>query len=267
MKGLSQMVEINKEKCTGCGSCVSDCVAGNLSLQDGIALCDGPCILCGHCVAICPKNAVTIPEYDMADVKSYDIEIYGINAYELLNSIKYRRSIRQYADKTVEREKLELIVQAGRYTATGVNRQACRFVVVQDNLAKLKDMIWSGVEHEPEQTDEMTAQMYAALKNFAGMRAQGTDYLFRDAPAVIYVAAESAVDAALAAQNMEMAAVAQGLGMLYNGFLTFATNMNPTAREWLDISDKPVQVCMLAGYPRVTYERTAPRKPADVRWL
>ena len=261
------MIEINREKCTGCGSCVSDCVSGKLSLQDGIAVCDGPCILCGHCVAICPANAVAIPEYDMADVESYDIEAYGINAYELLNSIKYRRSIRQYADKAIEREKLELIVQAGRYTATGSNRQACRFIVVEDGLSKLKEMIWNGVETAAEQPGETSAQMVFALKNFVGMRAQGTDYLFRDAPAVIYVAAESAVDAALAAQNMELAAVAQGLGMLYNGFLVFATNMNPAAREWLDISDIPVQVCMLAGYPSVTYKRTAPRKPADVRWL
>jgi hypothetical protein len=142
-----------------------------------------------------------------------------------------------------------------------------RFVVVQYELSKLKDMIWNGVETSAEQPGELSAQMVPALKNFAGMRAQGTDYLFRDAPAVIYVAAESAVDAALAAQNMEMAAVAQGLGMLYNGFLVFATNMNSVAREWLDIAEMPVQVCMLAGYPRVTYERTAPRKPADVRWL
>ena len=260
------MVEINKEKCTGCGSCVSDCVAGNLSLQDGKAVCGGPCILCGHCVAICPSNAVAIPEYDMADVESYDIEAYGINAHELLNSIKYRRSIRQYADKAIEREKLELIAQAGRYSATGANRQACRFVVVQDNLSKLKEMIWIGVETAAEQSGELSVQMVPALKNFAGMRAQGTDYLFRDAPAVIYVAAESAVDAALAAQNMEMAAVAQGLGMLYDGFLVFATNINSAAREWLDIAKLPVQVCMLAGYPRVTYKRTAPRKPADVRW-
>jgi nitroreductase len=42
----------------------------------------------------------------------------------------------------------------------------------------------------------------------------GMDYLFRNAPAVLYVAADSAVDAALAAQNMEMAAVAQGAGPL-----------------------------------------------------
>ncbi len=73
--------------------------------------------------------------------------------------------------------------------------------------------------------------------------------------------------AALAAQNMEMAAIAQGLGVLYNGFLVYATGMNPDARAWLDIGDKPVQVCMLAGTPRVAYKRTAPRKAADVRWL
>jgi hypothetical protein len=65
---------------------------------------------------------------------------------------------------------------------------------------------------------------------------------------------------------MELAAVSQGLGVMYNGFLAFATNMNPAVRTWLDIQDKSVQVCMLAGYPRVSYARTAPRRIADVRW-
>ncbi len=260
------MVAIEQAKCTGCGACTGDCVAGNLKLTEGKAVCGGPCILCGHCVAICPAGAVTIPEYDMPDVETIDGGGFWLNAGTLLHTVKARRSIRQYAGKPVEREKLERIVQAGRYTATGANRQACRFVVVQNGLPMLKKMIWNGVEAAKEQPGPPPAQMLDALHGFAQMRAQGTDYLFRDAPAVLFVATESAVDAALAAQNMELMAVSQELGILYNGFLVYAANMLPDVREWLDVQDKPVQVCMLAGYPRVTYRRTAPRRTADARW-
>ncbi len=260
------MVSIDQTKCIGCGACAKDCVAGNINMQEGKAQPNGPCMLCGHCVAICPSEAVSIPEYDMTEVVTLGGDRSALDIGGFLSAVKSRRSIRDYEAKNAEREKLEAIVQAGRYSATGANRQACRFVVVQDALQTLKDMIWNGVS-EVEQPAPPPVQMLDALKGFAAMRAGGgIDYLFRNAPAVLYIAADSAVDAALAAQNMEMAAVAQGLGVLYNGFLVYATNMNPSARERLDIQDRPVQVCMLAGYPRVAYRRTAPRRAADVRW-
>jgi nitroreductase/NAD-dependent dihydropyrimidine dehydrogenase PreA subunit len=260
------MINIEQAKCIGCGQCVSDCVAGNIALSDGKAVCGGPCIFCGHCVAICPEGAVSIPEYDMADVEAFDAERFGLDIRKLLYTIKARRSIRHYTARPVESDKLNKILQAGRYTATGANRQGCRFVVVQDGLAAYKDLIWSGIEAAIANPGELPAELLDSLRRFADMRKQGTDYLFRNAPALIYIAADSAVDAGLAAQNMELAAVAQGLGMLYNGFLVYAASLNPAALEWLDVTDKPVQVCMLVGYPDVTYERTAPRREADVRW-
>ena len=45
------------------------------------------------------------------------------------------------------------------------------------------------------------------------------DYLFRNAPAVLYIVSDSPLDAGLAAQNMETMAVSLGLGVLYNGYL------------------------------------------------
>ena len=65
---------------------------------------------------------------------------------------------------------------------------------------------------------------------------------------------------------MELSAISQGLGFLYNGYLTRATNLNIEARNWLDLKDKPIAICMLAGYPNRHYQRTAPRRLADVRW-
>ena len=42
------MVEINRNACTGCGQCMSDCIANNLFLREGKAEVSGNCILCGH---------------------------------------------------------------------------------------------------------------------------------------------------------------------------------------------------------------------------
>ena len=69
------MIKINKDACIGCGRCIRDCIAWNISLLDGKASPKKDCFLCGHCVAICPADAVSIPEYDMADVEDYDKEV------------------------------------------------------------------------------------------------------------------------------------------------------------------------------------------------
>lgn len=51
------MIRINKDLCTGCGACVSDCISGVLSIIQGKAhVCD-ECLQCGHCIAICPQAA------------------------------------------------------------------------------------------------------------------------------------------------------------------------------------------------------------------
>ena len=92
------------------------------------------------------------------------------------------------------------------------------------------------------------------------------DYLFRNAPVVAYITSVWPLDAGLAAQNMELMAVSLGLGVLYNGYLARITNANENLKNWLGIKGKTIKACMLLGYPNVFYERTAPRKEANVIW-
>ena len=70
MEGINQHhIKIDREKCIGCGLCEKDCVAHNIALEDGKARVRvQDCILCGHCVAVCPKAAVAISGYGEAPV-------------------------------------------------------------------------------------------------------------------------------------------------------------------------------------------------------
>ena len=257
------MVVVNKEVCTGCGSCVADCISMSLSIKEGKAEYNGSCIHCGHCVAICPVNAVSIPDYDMAEVEPA-AQSGLVPEEELLRLIKSRRSIRRYREKRIPREQLDMIINAGRYTATGSNLQACRFILVQDALDQLKSFVWDGVG-QALRSGMKEAQ---PLKGLWDLReARGIDYLFRSAPAVLYIAAENQWDAGMAAQNMELVAVSQGLGGLYNGFLLRSTMLSEPAKDLLRLEGKPLATCMLLGYPDVHYPRTAPRKKADAVWL
>mgnify|MGYP005758132185 FL=1 len=262
------MIVIDEEKCIGCGLCAKDCPAGKLAVKEGCAVYTSECIQCGHCVAVCPKGAVSIPEYDMDDVEEYDEETFAVQPQNFLHAVKFRRSIRNFRKEKLDRECLERILQAGRYTPTAKNRQACRFIVLQEELEEFKELLWNRV---PELMDRMKEENphYAAFFKFLHRRRSKNaedDGLFFNTPACILIAADNPLDGGLAAANMENMAAAEGAGVLYSGYLTRIIEADPVLKEWLGIPDTPLVCCMLAGYPAVSYRRTAPRKKADIVW-
>lgn len=263
------MITINQEKCIGCGACVRDCLALNLQIKGGKAEVLDECLLCGHCYAVCPETAVEMPkEYLAADTELCEGRLSSLDPAALLHSIKSRRSIRDYKKCPVEQEKLEQLLQAGRYTATAKNNQDCYFIFVQEKRDVLKQMIWDFVEKKTAEYGDAIPEDFRPYVSFLQRQKADAadDYLFRNAPVIVYLASDWPLDAGLAAQNMELMAAAQGLGCLYNGFLARITEANPQAKEWLGIPEIPIKACLLLGYPSVKYKRTAPRKAPNAIW-
>ncbi len=262
------MFRVNKEKCIGCGLCVADCSAKNIMLNNGKAEVKAECFACGHCIAICPQNAFEAENYDFSEIKEYEAEKFSLDTDVLLNVIQFRRSIRNYQDKKVEREKLEKIVEAGRYTATAKNNQDTFIVMVQDEKEELQRRVWEHIEHILPEKKTDIPRAWLPYENFNRRRKANPadDYLFKNAPVVAFLTSDWVLDPGMAAQNMELVAVSEGLGALYNGFLARAVDSSEEIKEWLGIAGKQVKGCMLFGYPAVKYQRTAPRKPANVIW-
>lgn len=261
------MVVIDERKCIGCGLCAADCIAQNIVIEEKAHV-KQDCFQCGHCVAVCPKGAVSIPEYDMADVEEYDADSFTLQPEAVLHSIKFRRSIRNYEPEAVPEDVLRTLAEAGRYTATAKNSQSNGFVFVQKEMAELKDRVWQFIDDIAHKDIREVDKAFLPYLVFNQRRKKdaGDDYLFRNAPVVLYVVSDSALDAGLAAQNMEMMGVSLGLGMLYNGYLARVSDANEELKQWLGIGDRTIRACMLLGYPAVHYARTAPRKTPDVIW-
>ncbi len=262
------MVVIDKERCNGCGACIAECIAQNIDIEAGKAVVRRQCMECGHCFAACLQNAVTLPDYPQDGIVEVGEAV--ADAQGLLNLIKMRRSVRQYEKRPVEKEVIEQILQAGRFTATANNAQNVSYTVVQESLPTAKGYIWEGF-----------ANMIEAFKKIAGeegrvrkfrsfyersMADKSFDALFFDAPVLLIVTSPSRLSGSLAASTIELMAQASGLGVLFSGFIERSIGHSEEAQTFLQVDAAQICACMLLGYPDVTYQRSVPRKQLDVQW-
>lgn len=259
------MIKIDTRKCIGCGLCASDCVGRAIQVEDGVAVVKNECIQCGHCVAICPMNAVSIPEYDMDEVEEYDKDTFELNPENVLHAIKFRRSTRDYKPQKLSKDELRMLANAGRYTATAKNNQGCTFAFVQDELEYVKDAVYDYIDANAKNVGKTLPKEFLTFVAFSRNRKKhGVDFLFRNAPAVLFITSDWPLDAGLAAQNIETMAVSMGMGALYNGYLARLVEENEELKKWLGIEGKQIRACMLLGYPARIYKRTAPRKEVNL---
>lgn len=121
----------------------------------------------------------------------------------VIEAIHARRSIRRYKDMPVEREKLEQVALAGIAAPNAMNRQAWAIRIVDSK----------------EWIDGCTAAFVPTVEGTpfgAHLLTPEFKNMFRNAPAVIFVAAEptmfAGVDCGILAQNMMLAAYELGLG-------------------------------------------------------
>ena len=244
-------IKIDREKCIGCGLCEGDCVAHNIALEDGQARVRAQdCILCGHCAAVCPKEAVTISGYGEKPVPDKGGRL---DPESLLEVIRCRRTIRQFQDREIPEAVLAQVLEAGRMTHTAKNMQDVSFIVLDREKAKI---------------EQMAVRLFRRLKPSGAAQPDRRSLFLFHAPIVIVIAAKAPIDGALAAQNMEFVAEANGLGVLFSGFFTTAAGASGRIRKALGVpSGKKAVTTLVLGYPAVRYQRSAQREALDVRYL
>ena len=61
---VRRVIEIDREKCNGCGACANACQEGAIGMVDGkaVLLRDDYCDGLGNCLPHCPTNAITFVE-------------------------------------------------------------------------------------------------------------------------------------------------------------------------------------------------------------
>ena len=131
-------------------------------------------------------------------------------------AVASRREIRDYADRELPEDVVRRILDAGRLAGSAKNRQAWRFLVVDDPdlRAQLAEMVY-----EPGNV--------------------------RGAKLVVAVLAKASLDTGRAMQNMLLAAWNDGVGSCPNGLQDLER-----ARELLELGDEDeLAIVLTFGYP------------------
>ena len=271
------MFRVDNEKCIGCGLCIEDCFVKDITLiKDKAFIKNEDCIKCGHCIAICPVTAVSTDEYDMNEVTEYTKETFDVKSDNLLNFIKFSRTIRKFKDKEIEEEKLLKIIQAGRYTPTGANVQNVSYVIVHDKIQELRELVLESLNDLAEKiqknsTDKKKlkyARIWKMMYKVFKRNPNKQDSLFFFSKNIIIITSPNELNAGLASSNMELMCNALGLGALYSGFFILASQNSDKIKKFLNLEENTKIVnCMIIGYPDVKYLRTAPRKESLIKWM
>lgn len=289
------IVWIDQDRCTLCGLCIPICVRRILEEREGTVVVTDPtqCILCGHCKAICPEDAPRLPSLNIEEFEPVPRKEDLPQPGQLMAFFRSRRSIRVFQKRAVEKEKLERIIQAGRFAPTGGNRQSLQYVVLHsaDRIKAIRKMaiealldqakrIEGAIQKTRERDERLPLkyqirQLYPPIwRQIADLNKKGIDRLFYHAPALIIPhlnpleSVTSDIDPGLSAMQMLLMAEALELGACLCGFLVFAIEESPELRTTLQIpKDHRVPLSFMVGYPDVTFLRLVSRKPARVRWL
>ena len=151
-----------------------------------------------------------------------------------LEAIKTRRSTRKFKAQPVELEKLQTIVDAGRFGPTGGNAQSNHFFVISDAavIAKLKELVQAAFAKM-----ELRDNLYKSLQNSIRLSQKGNYSFCYTAPVLIVVAnkkdyGNNMADVACAVENMMLAANELDLGSCYINQLKWL-NEDPTLLEYL----------------------------------
>ena len=167
---------------------------------------------------------------------------------DALTLIKTRHSTRKFSDKPVEKEKLEQVIEAGRFAPSGGNNQTTHFIVIQDKSV-LSELV--RITREEFAKMNLKPDTYASLATSIKLSKKGTYVFHYNAPVLILVANQrdygnNMADSACALENMMIMANALNLGSCWINQVHWLTD-NPVICEYLSGLGLSGEECVCGG--------------------
>jgi ferredoxin len=254
------MINIDREKCVSCLSCVRGCPMKIIRDTDGKPTVgkEERCIRCGHCTAACPVRAIHFDGVAPEDEYRTSPE----DAVEKL--IKTRRSVRHFRAETPDRAVIQHALDVAAWAPSGKNIHENGWSILWGRPAveKARDMAVAWAER---------TGIYPELPKNAQ---RGIDLLTCGAPCILIghshpKTLNPMLDTAVAMTTAELVLANSGISTCWGGYLRHAINDDPALKEFVGIApEREVYALVMVGYAdRERYPNIPDRPAAQATWV
>jgi nitroreductase/NAD-dependent dihydropyrimidine dehydrogenase PreA subunit len=269
---------VDSEKCNKDAICVMDCPTNVIQMDSPDEVprptpdFEDYCLRCGHCIAVCPTGAFSLDWLNPDQCPPIRKEL-ALTEQQVAQLLRRRRSIRNYKDQPVEREKLAKLLEIACYAPSARNNQHWHWTVVEDP-AQTRRLAGMVIDWMREVIKQHPGQ--AELRGFPRVVSAwdaGQERICRGAPHIIVVHGDKtygfgAEDGALALSYLELYAPAIGLGSCWGGYFYSAVNACQPLFEALGLpADHRAFGAVMVGYPKLKYQRLPLRNAPRVRYI
>jgi nitroreductase/ferredoxin len=271
------LIKIDESKCKKDGFCAQECPAAIIRQKDKdsfpVMISRGAeaCLLCGHCVAVCPHGALTHEKIPLKDCPPILKEL-TISQEQAVQFLRSRRSIRRYKNKPVKKETVQFLINTARHAPTGSNSQLVTWTVFTDEpkIKKMADLTidWMRESLKSAGNDGMTSYLPMIIAAYDA----GINSITHGAPCLVFASTPDSyvngmVDLSIALTYFELAAMSAGLGTCWLGLITRALKGYAPLKDAVGLPEGHSQFYpMVLGYPKFKYYHLPERKPAKIFW-
>ncbi|SDL31656.1 Nitroreductase [Maridesulfovibrio ferrireducens] len=266
-------VTINIDLCKSDELCVRDCPLGVLKIvEKGQAPIVNPkkagfCINCGHCVAICPTNAITLNAFADQNATPYPSEKIA-DPESIETFFKSRRSIRKFKKKPLSVDEIAELIHLAAYAPSGHNTQPVSWTVLDqpEKVQELAALVADCMNELAAQKHPIAKKLF--LSGIARAFTHGHDMICRDAPALAVSWAPNEgitpdTDSIISTAHLELAAHSKGFGACWAGYVVMAAKFSEPVRTFLDVPEHhTLHGALLLGHPSIKYKNIPPRHKA-----
>lgn len=182
----------------------------------------------------------------------------------VMDAIHHRRSVRNYTPQTIEQTVIRTLLDAAVHAPTAMHQEPWSFAIIQDKnlLNRLSENVKKQVCNEAQASD------FHQAKHTLHVVDKPDFHVFYNAGTLIVIYSKIqepfvVADCWLAAENLLLAACAQGLGTCVIGFAVSALN-TPEWKAELKISAEMTAIApIIVGVPACETP-PVPRKPPEI---